>query len=142
VGAATPLSMALVTAQTLLRIFAVCLFLCPGGAAQALPESPHRFWDRENKALFLIHAGLENTDFAITHHNLAHGGHEMNPLGRSLCESGTAGQAAFFGMRTAGAVGISYLFHKTNHHRLERAATMFMISDSAYGVGYSVVHRR
>ena len=134
--------MAVVRMQSLFRIFVACLFLCPGGAAQDLPESPHRFWDTENKALFLIHAGVETTDFVVTHRNLAAGGHEMNPLGRSLCESGTAGQAAFFGMRTAGATGISYLFHRTNHHRLERAATIFMISDSGYGVGYSIANRR
>jgi hypothetical protein len=136
------LSMALMNLRTLLRIFGFVLFLTTGGVAQRLPEAPHRFWDRKNKALFLIHAGVETTDFAITHHNLANGGRETNPLGKSLCESGTAGQAAFFGMRTAGALGISYLFHRTNHHRLERATTMFMISDSAYGVAYSFAHRR
>ena len=136
------LSMALMNSPTLLRIFGFVLFLTTGGVAQRLPEAPHKFWDRKNKALFLVHAGLETTDFTITHHNLANGGHETNPLAKSLCESGTAGQAAFFGMRTAGALAISYLFHKTNHHRLERGTTMFMISDSAYGTAYSFAHRR
>jgi len=136
------LSMALMKPQTLLRIFGLILFFTTGGVAQRLPEAPHKFWDRKNKALFLVHAGVETTDFAITHHNLANGGRETNPLGKSLCESGTAGQAAFFGMRTMGALGISYLFHRTNHHRLERAMTMFMISDSAYGTAYSLAHRR
>lgn len=136
------LSMAVMNPRTLLRIFGFALFLTTGGVAQRLPEAPHKFWDRKNKTLFLIHAGVETTDFAITHHNLANGGHETNPLGKRLCESGTAGQAAFFGMRTAGALGISYLFHRTNHHRLERATTMFFISDSAYGVGYSFAHGR
>ena len=136
------LSMAVMKPSILFRIFSFVLFLTTGGVAQRLPEAPHKFWDRKNKTLFLVHAGVETTDFAITHHNLAGGGRETNPLGKSLCESGTAGQAAFFGMRTAGALGISYLFHRTNHHRLERATTMFMISDSAYGVGYSFAHRR
>ena len=136
------LSMAVMNPRTLLRIFGFVLFLTTGGVAQRLPEAPHKFWDRKNKTLFLIHAGIETTDFAITHHNLANGGRETNPLGEDLCESGTAGQAAFFGMRTVGALGISYLFHRTNHHRLERATTMFMISDSAYGVGYSFAHSR
>ncbi len=135
-------SMAVMNPRTLLRIFGFVLFLTTGGVAQRLPEAPHKFWDRKNKTLFLIHAGVETTDFAITHNNLANGGREMNPLAKTLCESGTAGQAAFFGMRTAGALGISYLFHRTNHHRLERATTMFFISDSAYGVGYSFAHRR
>jgi len=137
-------SMALMKPHTLFRIFSFLLFFCPGGVAQRLPEAPsrHKFWDRQNKTLFLIHAGVETTDFAITHHNLANGGREMNPLGKSLCQSGTAGQATFFAARTAGTLGISYLFHKTNHHRLERATTMFMISDSAYGVTYSFAHSR
>ena len=100
--AAMSLSMAVMNLRTLLRIFGFVLFLTTGGVAQRLPEAPHKFWDRKNKTLFLIHAGVETTDFAITHHNLANGGREMNPLGRSVCESGTAGQAAFFGMRTAG----------------------------------------
>jgi hypothetical protein len=128
--------------HTLLRIFGFVLFFTTGGAAQRLPEAPHKYWDRKNKALFLIHAGVETTDFAITHHNLSRGGREMNPLGRSLCQSGTAGQATFFAARTLGTLGISYLFHKTNHHRLERAATLFMISDSAYGATYSFAHMR
>ena len=136
------LSMAVMKPHTLLRIFGFVLFFTTGGAAQRLPEAPHKYWDRKNKALFLIHAGVETTDFAITHHNLSRGGREMNPLGRSLCQSGTAGQATFFAARTLGTLGISYLFHKTNHHRLERAATLFMISDSAYGTAYSFAHRR
>ena len=135
-------SMALMNPRTLLRIFGFVLFFTTGGAAQRLPEAPHKFWDRKNKALFLIHAGVETTDFAITHHNLANGGREMNPLGRSLCQSGTAGQVTFFAARTLGTLGVSYLFHRTNHHRLERATTMFMISDSAYGTAYSFAHRR
>lgn len=138
------LSMALMKPHTLLRIFGFLLFLCPGGWAQRLPEAPssHKFWDRRNKALFLAHAGVETTDFVITHHNLANGGRETNPLGRSLCESGTTGQVTFFAGRTLGALGLSYLFHRTNHHRLERATTMFMISDSAYGTAYSFAHMR
>jgi hypothetical protein len=134
--------MALMKPQTLLRIFGLVLFFTPGAVAQRLPEAPHKFCDRKNKALFLVHAGVETTDFAITHHNLANGGRETNPLGRSLCQSGTAGQVTFFAARTMGAIGISYLFHRTNHHRLERATTMFMISDSAYGMAYSFAHRR
>lgn len=112
--------------------------------AQGLPEAPssHKFWDRQNKALFFIHASLETTDFAITHYNLANGGRELNPMGRSLCESGTPGQVVFFAGRTVGTLGISYAFHKTGHHKIERAFTTYMIGDSAYGVTYSLVHRR
>jgi hypothetical protein len=138
------LSMALVKPPTLARVVGYLLICCPGALAQRLPEAPssHKFWDRQNQALFLIHASVETTDFAITRHNLANGGREMNPLGRSLCQSGTAGQAAFFAARSIGTLGVSYLFHKANHHRFERVMTMYMIGDSAYGTAYSFTHRR
>lgn len=123
----------------------LALILLPCAArAQGLPEAPssHKFWDRQNKALFVVHAGLETTDFAITHHNLANGGRELNPMGKSLCESGTPGQVFFFAGRTFGTLGISYAFHKTGHHKIERAVTTYMIGDSAYGVAFSFAHRR
>ena len=129
-------------ARSQFHIVSLLVIFTTGGVAQRSPEAPHKFWDRKNQALFVIHAGVEGTDFAITHDNLANGGHETNPLGRSLCESGTPGQVTFFAARTLGALGISYLFHVTNHHRLERVTTMFMISDSAYGMAYSFAHRR
>jgi len=134
--------------MAVMRTYSLLATLCAvllvqGATAQALPEAPsHRFWDGQNKTLFLVHAGLETTDFAITHYSLSHGGRELNPMGRSLCESGTAGQAVFFAGRTLGGLGISYGFHKTGHHKLERAFTLFMIGDSSYGVTYSLAHRR
>jgi hypothetical protein len=110
--------------------------------AQNLPEAPsHNFWDATNKALLAMHAGLEAVDFGITHHNLSRGGVEKNPIGKRLCESGTAGQLVFFGGRMAAVVGASYLFHKTGHHRMERAFIMLASADSAYGVTYSFAHR-
>ncbi len=124
-------------------ILAAVLLISSLVAAQELPNAPstHQFWDHTNKTLFVIHAGLEAVDFGITHHNLSHGGREKNPLGKSLCESGTTGQAVFFASRTAGVVGISYVFHRTGHHKLERAFILFASGDSAYGVVYSFAHR-
>ena len=121
----------------------VSVFLCRPTWAQDFPEAPssHRFMDRTNKILFSIHAGLEVTDFAITHRNLSQGGREMDSMARPFCERGTPGQLAFFGGRMAGVVGISYLLHKTGHHRVERAFIVYASGDSAYGVGYSLAHR-
>jgi hypothetical protein len=62
-------------------------------------------------------------------------------MAKALCESGTAGQLDFFGGRMAGVVGISYLLHRTGHHKLERAFRVYASGDSAYGVGYSFAHR-
>jgi hypothetical protein len=111
--------------------------------AQDLPKLPKKadFWDPANKALFASHAVLEALDFGITHHNLSDGGRELDPQAKALCESGTPGQLVFFGGRMAGVIAISYLLHRTGHHRLERAFPIYASGDSAYGVAYSFAHR-
>jgi|SRR5271165_5143691 len=128
------------------RIFHVLLLslLISGTAcAQDLAElrAKHNFWDTANKMLFASHAALEAVDFGITHHNLSHGGRELDSTARALCERGTAGQLVFFGGRMAGVVAISYLLHRTGHHKLERAFPIYASGDSAYGVVYSFAHR-
>ena len=40
----------------------------------------------------------------------------------------TTGLAVNFAGETAGVVAISYFFHKTEHHKLERAVSMLNIS--------------
>lgn len=110
--------------------------------AGELPDAPsHKFWDTPNKILFAVHVGLEATDFGITHRNLSRGGTEMNPMAKNLCESGTAGQLVFFGGRIAALAGITYLLHRTGHHKMERAFLVAASADSAYGVTYSFAHK-
>lgn len=111
--------------------------------AEDLSKAPaiHGFWDVTNKTLFASHATLEAVDFGITHRNLSHGGKELDPMAKALCESGTPGQLVFFGARMAGVIAISYLLHKTGHHHLERAFPVYASGDSAYGVAYSFAHR-
>jgi hypothetical protein len=99
----------------------VIAFLISGTAgAQELSEVPtkHNSWDAAKKTLFASHAVLEALDFGITHRNLSDGGREMDSMAKALCESGTAGQLVFFGGRMAGVVAISYLLHRTGHHKL------------------------
>lgn len=117
--------------------------LCGIARAQDLADihPGHRFWDTTNKALFLSHAALEMVDFGITHRNLSNGGREMDSMATALCQSGTAEQAAFFGGRMAGVVAISYVLHRTGHHRLERVAPLSVSGDSTYGVAYSFTHQ-
>jgi len=118
-------------------------FLCGVAGTQDLPSVPpkHGFWDVANKTLFASHAALEAVDFGITHHNLSQGGKELDPMAKALCESGTPGQLVFFGGRMAGVIAISYLLHKTGHHKLERIFPVYASGDSAYGVAYSFAHR-
>jgi hypothetical protein len=100
----------------------------------------HRFWDRENSALFLTVGAFAAADFCSTRANLASGGKELNPVTRVFSGS-TPGLAANFALETGGVMAVSYLFHKTGHHKLERMTSFVNISASASAVGYSLAHR-
>jgi hypothetical protein len=136
---------------------------CPTSLAQGpLPEAPtpvpavehasgfvslprptaneHKFWDRENKLLFVTTAALNGTDFAITRANLQSGGRELNPVVRIFGRS-TSGLAVNFVGETAGVVSLSYFFHKTGHHKLERWVSVVNVSSSAAAVSYGLAHR-
>lgn len=111
-------------------------------SAQVLPEAPsqHRFWDRENRALFAAVGAGSAADFAVTYSNLQNGGRELNPLTRIFSGS-TAGLAVNFVCQTAGVVGLSYFFHRTGHHKLERLAPLLNFGASAVAVSYGLTHR-
>ena len=100
----------------------------------------YRFWDRENSTLFAVSAGWATADFFVTRSNLASGGREMNPVARVFAGS-TPGLAANFALETGGVMGISYIFHKTRHHKLERMTSYVNISASAGAVLYGLTHR-
>jgi len=127
----------------MLYLLLIVVFACATASTQALSQVPvkHNFWDLANRMLFASHGALEAVDFGITHHNLSDGGRELDPMAKALCESGTTGQWVFFGGRMAGVVAISYLLHKTGHHRLERVFPIYASGDSAYGAAYSFAHR-
>ncbi len=109
--------------------------------SQAVPERPHRFFDKWNIALFTGSAAIDSADFAVTRANLqSNGGKELNPIVRLFGHS-TAGLALNFAGEAAGTVGLSYFFHKTGHYKLERAASLVNIGCSGAAVGYSSTHR-
>jgi hypothetical protein len=110
--------------------------------AKALPEAPShgRFWDTENRALFVTAAAFSAADFAATRSNLQNGGRELNPVTRVFSGS-TAGLAMNFVGETAGVVGLSYYFHRIGHHRLERLTPLINIAASAFAVAYDLAHR-
>jgi|HubBroStandDraft_5_1064220.scaffolds.fasta_scaffold109694_2 hypothetical protein len=115
--------------------------------AKSLPSTPrpqaaveHKFWDKENTALFATVAAFSAADFVVTHDNLSHGGRELNPLTRPFTGS-TAALAANFAGETAGVIGVSYFFHKTGHHKLERLAPIVNFGMSAFAVSYGMAHR-
>ena len=105
-----------------------------------LPEGPnHKFWDRKNSFLFATTAALSTADFIATRNNLRNGGRELNPVSRIFAGS-TAGLAANFAGETVGVIGVSYLLHKSGHHKLERAVTILNIGASATAVSFDLVH--
>ena len=108
--------------------------------APASVTEQHKFWDGKNCALFAGSAVLNGADFAVTRANLQSGGQELNPLVRPFGRS-TPGLAVNFAGETAGVIGLSYFFHKTGHHRLERIVSMVNIGGSAGAVGYGLMHR-
>jgi len=110
--------------------------------ANTLPEAPshHMFWDNENRALFAMVAALSAADFAVTRANLQNGGKELNPVTR-LFSGSTAGLAVNFAGQTAGIIGLSYYFHKTGHHQLERITPMLNLGASSFAVVYDLSQR-
>jgi len=106
-----------------------------------LPETHnHRFWDRENSFLFATSAAFNTADFVITRDNLRGGGKELNPVTRVFSGS-TPALAVNFAGETAGVVALSYFFHKTGHHQLERLVSVVNIGSSAGAVSFDLVRR-
>ena len=106
----------------------------------SLPEAHHRFWDGENSILFAASAAFNAADFVVTRDNLRGGGQELNPVTRIFSGS-TPGLAVNFAGETAGVVALSYFFHKTGHHKMERVVSMVNISSSAAAVTFDIAHR-
>jgi hypothetical protein len=103
-------------------------------------ETTHKFWDNENKVLFASAAAAAAADFGVTYTNLQGGGKELNPITRLFAGS-TAGLATNFAGETAGVVGLSYFFHRSGHHKLERLTPVINLGASAVAVGYGLSHR-
>lgn len=103
-------------------------------------EGQHSFWDVQNDALFAAVAATSAMDFAVTRSNLQSGGKELNPVVRLFGRS-TPGLAVNFCGETAAVVGLSYFFHKTGHHKLERMVSAVNIGISGGAAGFSMTHR-
>ncbi len=108
----------------------------------AVPDapSPHKFWDKENRFLFVTVAALSAADFAATHANLQNGGRELNPVTRIFSRT-TAGLAFNFVGEAGSVIGLSYFFHRTGHHKLERITSMLDVGVSSFAVSYDLTHR-
>jgi hypothetical protein len=112
----------------------------PASIPPAIASSEHRFWDKPNGTLLFAAAALNGADFAVTRANLQSGGQELNPVVRMFGRS-TPGLAMNFIGETVGVVSLSYFFHMTGHHKLERAVSLVNIGSSASAVSYGLSHR-
>jgi hypothetical protein len=101
---------------------------------RSLPGN-HAFWDRTNLLLFSGVALFRGMDYASTRNFQARGRGEV-----LLAQDVVNNSAAFACVEAAGAatsVGISYLSHRTGHHKIERWLSIGHISVAAFGVGWN-----
>lgn len=128
-----------------LRLLVVCVTLSwcfvnttqsqassPSPAPTPAPLSaPHRFFDATNDWLFVGVAVSRILDYTSTRSFRSRGFHEglltdrivdNKPLFISIEAAGTAG-----------SIGLSYIFHRTNHHKLERWVSILHIGVATVG---------
>lgn len=103
----------------------------PAISSPSAEQPPHRFWDRENVLLFSGVAVFRALDFASTKNFLARGRTEV--LIPDDIVYNNAGFASLEAAATATSVGISYWFHRTGHHKMERWLSITHLSITAFG---------
>jgi hypothetical protein len=129
--------------RRLIRVVAALLLLSPCLVAQdpatpvpavipAAQKPEHRFWDRTNILLFSGIAVFRGLDYASTRNFQARGRTEI--LIPDDVVNNSAGFAGLEAASAATSVGISYIFHRTGHHKMERWLSITHISVTGFGV--------
>jgi len=88
------------------------------GPKAAARKDEHRFWDKENDWLFAGVGAARTLDYFSTLNMRRRGRQEI-----LLTNDAVDNHAAFAGIEAAGtalSVGVAYLFHHHEHHKLER----------------------
>jgi hypothetical protein len=136
-------------------LLAVCLTVLPASAQQqadtpestqaspSLPSAPvrapeqtaatHRFWDKRNVQLFSAVVVARGLDYSSTRNMLARGREEI-----LLPDDVVYSTGGFVALEAAGAatsIGLSYLLHRTGHHKLERWLSIGHASVATFGAG-------
>jgi len=100
-----------------------------------LPAEPkpaaHRFWDQTNDWLFAGVLGARFLDFASTLNARRRGLNEVLLNNQVVDNHGAFAAIEFAGAATS--VGVSYLFHRAGHHRLERWTSIVHIGVTVFG---------
>jgi hypothetical protein len=103
----------------------------PAAPTRPAEKPAHRFWDKQNAWLFAGVAASRALDFHSTGNMRRRGRNEI-----LLTNEVVDNKPAFAAIEAAGAltsVGISYLFHRTNHHKLERWTSYLHIGVTTFG---------
>jgi hypothetical protein len=95
----------------------------------------HRFWDRKNILLFSGVAVFRGLDYASTKNFERRGRQEV--LIPDDIVNNSAGFASLEAAGAATSVGISYIFHRTGHHKMERWLSIGHIGVTAFGVAWN-----
>jgi hypothetical protein len=104
----------------------------PAPVPDAPSRTTHAFWDRTNILLFSGVAVFRGLDYASTRNFLARGREEV-----LIPDDIVNNSAAFASLEAAGAltsVGLSYLMHRSGHHKLERWISIGHIGVTGFGV--------
>jgi len=98
-----------------------------------LPPHPvvHRFWDRTNILLFTGIGITRGMDYASTRNFQARGRDEI--LIPDDVVNSSAGFASLEAAGAATSMGISYLLHRTGHHKLERWLSIGHMGVTGFG---------
>lgn len=97
----------------------------------AAPAPQHRFWDRTNILLFSGIVVTRGMDYGSTRNFQARGRTEA--LIPDDVANNSAGFAALEAAGAATSVGISYILHRTGHHKLERWMSIGHICVTGFG---------
>ena len=106
-------------------------------AAVKKPAAPsvHRFWDKQNIILFAGVAVARGLDYSSTLNMRRRGNNEW--LLDNATVDNHAEFAAIEAATAAASVGLSYIFHTTGHHKLERWTSYVHIGVTLGGAGWN-----
>jgi hypothetical protein len=130
------------------RCVALAVLLCLAGSGGRLlaqdqsstPALPtdlgaHHFWDRKNDLLFAGVFVARALDYSSTLNMRSRGDQEW------LLNNATVDNHGLFaGIEVSGvaaSIGVSYLFHRTGHHRLERWVSIVHIGIAVGGAAHN-----
>jgi hypothetical protein len=105
--------------------------VAPAPRASLPAKGEHRFWDRTNDWLFAGVGASRTFDYFSTL-NMRHRGRQEILLTNDVVDNHPA-FAAIEAAGTATSIGVSYLFHRYGHHKLERWTSVVHIGLTSTG---------